>query len=1101
MANAKTFTRSFSGGQVSPAMYGRLDDITFQTGAALLSNFIATPQGPAQNRAGFAYVLATKNNGVARLIPFIYSSTQTMVLELGNQYIRFHTMGETLVYATAGVRAWVPPSNAITLSYTTPTTVTWAGHGLSTGDPVRFFMVGGHAASELPAGLQVGYTYTVQVLDANSFNILDNGVAVALAASGGGGTGSSTNYVGTGTTTAQVFVAPSYAASSTSAPLGGLASTAIAGGLATINVSLSSAIQGGASGGTGGGGGTGGTGGSGGTGGGGGRDPQPVGYAEPAGADGDAASSQASGSSAASITYEYNAGNGWVPFYASGATESQTVQVQIALADLDQLQLQIVVFAEASSSASVGATGTITSWSVDVPTSSTASALAIVQAYRYYTAGDVVSYAGNSYTSIAVDSGGTTTPGTSASIWALLPADLTYEIPSPYLAADLFDIHYAQSADVMTLVHPNYPPMELRRLSATSWTLTAIDFGADVATPTNLAVTASPGYLAKISTISTANPALITTVASHTLALGDPIYLNGIVTVVGGVNTTLSGFYLVSNVPTDSDGNLIPNQLEVMDYSGNTLDSTGWTSYTLQPGTIQYGTKVFDLNSYYAVSALDATGANQSALTGQVAALNDLDVPGSYNVLTWTAVAGVTNYYVFKQKNGLWGFIGQAAGTTFTDNNIAPDFSIGPTNLDNPFVGQNNYPAAVGYIEQRRCFAGTNDSPQTLWMTNSGTDSALSYSLPSEDTDRVEVKVAAREVSSILHIVPLQQLLLLTGSCEYAEYTANGGPITPSSIGIRPQSYIGASGVQPTIVNNSLVYCAARGGHVREMGYNWQANGFITGDMSLRAANLFDSLSIVDQAYAKAPQPIIWFVSSSGALLGLTYVPEEQIGAWHQHSTQGAFESIAVVSEGSEDRLYAVINRTVNGQTVRYVERMASRIVTDLPSCFFVDAGATYSSEAAVTTISGLTWLEGCTVAVLADGAVQTQKIVTGGAITLDTAASVVQVGLPYIADLQTLPMSLQVDGFGQGRQKNLNKVWIRLYQSSGVFTGPDETTLREYKQRTTEPYGSPPDLQTGNAEIVLTPSWNDQGQLLIRQTNPLPLTVVDCTLEVSIGG
>jgi hypothetical protein len=99
------------------------------------------------------------------------------------------------------------------------------------------------------------------------------------------------------------------------------------------------------------------------------------------------------------------------------------------------------------------------------------------------------------------------------------------------------------------------------------------------------------------------------------------------------------------------------------------------------------------------------------------------------------------------------------------------------------------------------------------------------------------------------------------------------------------------------------------------------------------------------------------------------------------------------------------------------------------------------------------------------------------------------------------LPMSLQVDGFGQGRQKNLNKVWIRLYQSSGVFTGPDETTLREYKQRTTEPYGSPPDLQTGNAEIVLTPSWNDQGQLLIRQTNPLPLTVVDCTLEVSIGG
>lgn len=817
MANTKTFTRSFAGGEISPAMFGRIDDAKFQTGAALLRNFIATPQGPAQNRPGFAYVSTTPHMGEpVRLIPFVYSSTQTMVIELGDEYIRFHTMGETLDYS----------------------------------------------ASQAP----------------------------------------------------------------------------------------------------------------------------------------------------------------YDPLFT-------------------------------------------------------------------YAIGDLVDHFGIVY--YAVNAGLLPAPPTSD--WYRLPADLTYEIPTPYLASEVFDIHYVQSADVMTLVHPKHPPMELRRLGATTWTLTPIVFGAVVDTPLSVAVSASPGYLAQIATIDIASPALIHTVASHTLALGDPIYINGLV-----VDTIdLSGFYLVSKVPIDVDGNLIPDQLYVMDYNGNNLDSSAWVTIS-SLGTIQYGPKIFDINSFYAVTAVGANGTDQSLLSAAVSTINNLNVAGSYNVISWSAVTGASRYYVFKKKNGLWGFIGEAIGTSFTDNNIAPDFSITPATPENPFGSTDNYPAAVGYIEQRRVFAGTNNQPQTLFMTNSGTDSTFSYSLPSQDTDRIEVKVAAREVSAIEHVVPLVQLILLTGSCEYAEFTTNDGPITPGSVGFRAQSYIGASNVQPAVVNNSLVYCAARGGHVREMGYNWQANGYITGDLSLRAAHLFDLLTIKDQAFGKAPLPIVWFVSSNGNLLGLTYVPEQQIGAWHHHDTDGTFESICCVAEGDEERLYAVIRRFNTG--VRFVERMASRLVGALEDCFFVDAGATYDG-APVTTISGLTWLEGKTVAVLADGAVLTQRVVTGGAITLDTPASVVQVGLPYTSDLETLPMTLQVDGFGQGRRKNLNKVWIRVYQSSGIFAGPNADSLLEYKQRTTEPYGTPPALKTGNTEITLTPSWNDEGSLLIRQVNPLPLTVVDCTLEVAIGG
>jgi hypothetical protein len=404
----------------------------------------------------------------------------------------------------------------------------------------------------------------------------------------------------------------------------------------------------------------------------------------------------------------------------------------------------------------------------------------------------------------------------------------------------------------------------------------------------------------------------------------------------------------------------------------------------------------------------------------------------------------------------------------------------------------------VSYYEQRRTFAGTINKPQNLWATRSGTESAMSYSLPTRDDDRISFRVAAREANTIRHIVPLTQLILLTSSAEWL--VTSGDVLTPSTVNVRPQSYVGANNVQPVVINNTMIYGAARGGHARELAYNWQANGFVTGDLCLRSAHLFDGLELVDMAYMKAPQPIVWAISSNGKLLGLTYVPDQQIGAWHQHDTQGEFESCAVVAEGGEDFLYCVIKREIDGADVRYVERMASRQFSDPEDAFFVDCGATYDGAAA-TTISGLDHLEGETVSILADGAVRAQQVVTGGEIELDIQASVVQVGLPITADLQTLPMTAQIDAaFGQGRQKNVNKVWLRVYESSGIFAGPALDKLREYKQRTGEPYDTPPALRTDEIELSLTPTWSAGAQVYIRQTDPLPLTIVSMSLDVVIG-
>jgi len=352
----------------------------------------------------------------------------------------------------------------------------------------------------------------------------------------------------------------------------------------------------------------------------------------------------------------------------------------------------------------------------------------------------------------------------------------------------------------------------------------------------------------------------------------------------------------------------------------------------------------------------------------------------------------------------------------------------------------------------------------------------------------------------VRHLVPMSQLLALTSSAEWQITSQNSDVVTPTSIAVMPQSYVGANDAQPVIVNKNVLYAAARGGHVREMSYNWQAGGYITGDLSLRAPHLVDGLDIVDMAFSKSPYPMVWMVSSSGKLLGLTYVPEQQIGAWHQHDTDGLFESICVVAEGNEDVLYAVIRRTIGGVQKRYIERMRTRAFASQADCFFVDSGATYSG-APTSTVTGLTWLEGKTVNVLADGAVMAPRVVSGGAITLDQPASKVQVGLPIVADVQTLPLALEMPGFAQGTRKNVNKVFLRVKDSAGITTGPAFDAMVPAKLRTTEPYGSPTSLQTREIEVVNRAAWTDGAQVCIRQTDPLPLTLVSLTLDLATGG
>ena len=316
---------------------------------------------------------------------------------------------------------------------------------------------------------------------------------------------------------------------------------------------------------------------------------------------------------------------------------------------------------------------------------------------------------------------------------------------------------------------------------------------------------------------------------------------------------------------------------------------------------------------------------------------------------------------------------------------------------------------------------------------------------------------------------------------------------------MRPQGYVGASNVQPAVTENSALYAQAEGGHVRELTYD-KGGALRSLDVSLLATHLFDYHSIVDMAFSKGPTPILWAVRNDGVLLGMTYLPGQQVIGWHQHNTAGTFESACCITENGESALYVIVCRSVSGITRRYVERLKTRYFATLADAFCVDSGLSYSG-APTSTISGLNHLEGKTVSILADGAVHPPRTVVAGGVTLDAPASKIHVGLPIIADLKTLPLILQAEALGQGRFKNINKVWLRVYRSSGVFVGPSFDKLTEAKQRTTEPYGSPPALKTDELEVVTLPAWTTDGAICVRQSDPLPLTVVSMTLEAAVGG
>lgn len=696
-----------------------------------------------------------------------------------------------------------------------------------------------------------------------------------------------------------------------------------------------------------------------------------------------------------------------------------------------------------------------------------------------------------------------------------------FEVATPYTAANLRTIKYVQSADVLTLVSPLYPPAELRRLGATTWSLAEIQFTPTLAPP--LASGAVPnninhryvvqGFVPEVGL----NLPLGSAPASNDLTLSG--YFNRVTwstqsgAVVYFVYKSFDGvaWGLIGSSPGGSGaGNVFDDWNQPPDFSVGfktpvALPALTVTANAITPavaGVTVIPTGAGTITYSYVVTSVSDDGKEESIASTSDSATNDLNVSGQYNTIQWPSVPGVSRYNIYRLAAGAYSFIGIGdTSLTFVDQNISPDVTTTPPFNVNPFQGTGNYPRTVTYYQQRRVFASTVNAPQKVWMTRSGTEKNFSYSTPSRDDDSVIFQLVSREANTIRSMVPMNDLVLLTSGGEWKLGSSDEAPVTPTNIPLRPQGYSGTFDVQPASTDRTILYPQARGGFVREIIYSWEQSGYRTSDVSILAPHLFQYKTVVQMAFSRAPLPSLWSVRSDGVLLGMTYVTEQEIRAWHQHTTQGTFESVCSISEGDEDVLYAIVNRTIRDRTVRYVERKHTRRFDTPSDQFFVDAGATYSGAPA-DVITGLYHLEGETVTVLADGGTEPLKTVVAGAITLDAPASKVQVGLSYISQIKTLPLSIQTQAaFGQGTVKNVNKVHLRVLTTApGFEAGPAFDSLREYPTRFQEPYGSPPDLVTGEVELDLDPEWQEDGSVCVQMAHPMAFTLTGMAIETATG-
>lgn len=797
-------------------------------------------------------------------------------------------------------------------------------------------------------------------------------------------------------------------------------------------------------------------------------------------------------------------------------------------------------------------------------------------------------------------------------LWPSGPSvGLPVEVVTIWPSSALSHLAFSQSNDVMTLTHPSYPSQQLSRTDHHLWSLAAFDNVGGPFQEINI-TTANT-----ISTNGVTGNVTITAVNAIFTAdmVGQLFYVEQspdaqikrweVAAAVTVNDKKRAGANYYQAITSGTTGTVRPDHLEGVAYDGDPGISwqflhsgfgiillTGFTTDKIMTGTVQPG---------YRLPDQIMTATSIKAITGAVAVDPD-STPGTgdeYVTVTCAAHGFVTGESVTIASVGGMTDLNAAFQITVIDANTfrvtletVQVYTSGGTATRTltavptykwaleAWGGNQGYPATSIYYQQRQVFGGTLAGPQNNWMSRSGGYTDFGASNPLLDDDSISFKLVAEKMHEIRHFIRMKNLIALTSEGAWLIQKDQGNPIPLTD----PQEQGGASYVRPLRIGKNAIYIEERGGAIRSLGFEFNSDSYEGHDLTLTGSHLVFGKEVVDWAFQKVPFRCVWAVLDDGSMLGLTYLPDQEIVGWHRHDTDGLIESVCSIPEGKEDAVYLVVKRTINGVSKRYIERLASRYPVLSEDYFFVDCGLTYDGrlvgagkaftlsggtewtyqetltfttavdfftgvsdigdaiglidstgellrltitgytsakivtvmanrtvpvefrgagvgfQMARNTFAGLDHLEGKTVAILADGNDEPQAVVTGGVVTLAYPATVVHVGLPITADLETLDINVQGQSL-QDRVKNIRSVTLLVEQTRGLQAGPDADNLLELSPLRSGSYFTPVGEDTGIVKANIISDWSDGGRVMFRQDKPLPATLLAAIPELQVGG
>lgn len=267
--------------------------------------------------------------------------------------------------------------------------------------------------------------------------------------------------------------------------------------------------------------------------------------------------------------------------------------------------------------------------------------------------------------------------------------------------------------------------------------------------------------------------------------------------------------------------------------------------------------------------------------------------------------------------------------------------------------GYQGYPGAVAMYQDRLVFASSYLEPQTIWFSRTGDYKNFAVADPIADDDAITITLSSRTADGIHSLLASNDLLAFTEADEWKiSGSGDGGIISPLSVSAHCHTTIGSKSIQPQLANGHIIFVQAQGKKVYALSYDLNTDGYAGSEISVLSSHIFEwktekgnaliDKSIVDFAYQRIPDSLLWFALADGTAATCTYNPEHETIGWARHDSKyGKFKGFTVIP-GSD---YSVLFAVMLSENLEHIMSQRSRV----KEMNFRDNASTF--ESALTTL------------------------------------------------------------------------------------------------------------------------------------------------------